>query len=73
MGKELAVEKHKEPGSPPSRYPPESQISNNRYNNSACPEVDVGGVKRAVAVKFLTHAYKVVTSEALGQQYTSLR
>lgn len=33
------------PGSPPSRYPPESQISNNRYNNSACPEVDVGGVK----------------------------
>lgn len=67
MGKELAVEKHKEPGSPPSRYPPESQISNKRYSNSACPEGDVGGVKRAVAMKFLTHTYKVVTSEALGR------
>ena len=55
MGKELAVEKHKEPGSPPSRYPPESQISNERYNNSACAEGDVGGVKRAVAMTFLTH------------------
>ena len=73
MGKELAAEKHGENQAAHHPDTHESQISNKRYNNSVCPEVDVGGVKRAVAVKFLTHAYKVVTSEALGQQYTSLR